>query len=80
MFCKSFYRCFSMFFTYMFYRFSFIFFYHIFCRFHPWLGLRSCGHKVGAVAARKPFCHCGRKADLKPARRLDVEGKRIDFG
>lgn len=22
--------------------------------------------QVGAVAARKPMCHCGRKADLKP--------------
>jgi len=23
-------------------------------------------HSVGSVSARRPFCHCGRKADLKP--------------
>ena len=29
--------------------------------------------QVGAVAARKPMCHCGRKADLKPVP-WDVDG------
>ena len=30
------------------------------------ISLSGTSCKVGAVAARKPMCHCGRKADLKP--------------